>query len=60
MNLTKDTTYTTEEIADLTARMTGWTTGDGTGSEGYNVADYFRDGKYLGADEHGIEPIFAE
>lgn len=28
--------------------------------DGYNVADYFRDGIYLGADEDGIEPIFAE
>lgn len=39
----------------------GWTVGDGSGHEGYNVSDYFSaDGKYLGADEHGIEPIFGE
>lgn len=38
----------------------GWTPGDGSGHEGYNVADYFRDGKYLGPDEHGIEPVFSE
>lgn len=36
---------------------TGWTVGDGTGHEGYHFADYFRDGIYLGPDEHGIEPI---
>lgn len=23
--------------------------------EGYNVGDYFRNGRYLGADEHGVE-----
>lgn len=39
----------------------GWTKGDGTGNEGYNVADYFDSrGQYLGPDEHGIEPIFRE
>ena len=27
--------------------------------EGINVADYFRDGEYLGADQDGVEPIFA-
>ena len=27
---------------------------------GINVEDYFRDGSYLGPDEDGIEPIFAE
>ena len=26
--------------------------------EGINVADYFRDGVYLGADQDGVEPIF--
>jgi hypothetical protein len=37
----------------------GWTEGDGTGHEGYNVADYFDpEGRYRGPDEHGIEPIF--
>lgn len=36
----------------------GWTVGDGSGNEGYNVSDYFRGGEYLGADEHGIEPQF--
>jgi hypothetical protein len=38
-----------------------WTAGD---TAGYNVADYFSKdsryfGEYLGADEFGIEPIFA-
>src|SRR5690348_8034774 len=41
----------------LTLRCTGWTEGDGTGHSGYNVADYFADGKYQGPDAHGIEPI---
>ena len=27
--------------------------------EGINVADYFRDGRYLGPDENGVEPIFS-
>ena len=27
--------------------------------DGINVADYFRDGEYLGADQDGVEPIFA-
>jgi hypothetical protein len=41
--------------------LIGWTVGDGSGHEGYNVADYFdQDGNYLGPDEHGIEPIFDE
>lgn len=39
----------------------GWTKGDGSGSEGYQVGNYFdASGKYLGADEHGIEPIFTD
>lgn len=37
----------------------GWNTPDGTAPAGYNVSDYFRDGKYLGPDEDGIAPIFA-
>lgn len=28
--------------------------------EGYNVDDYFRDGIYLGQDQHGIEPTFVD
>ena len=35
----------------------GWTDGDGSGHEGYNVYDYFVDGVYQGPDAHGIEPI---
>ena len=35
----------------------GWTIGDGTSTDGYHVEDYFIDGVYLGADDHGIEPI---
>ena len=36
--------------------LAGWT----DDAEGYNVADYFAaDGTYLGADEDGVEPLFA-
>lgn len=55
MKLTKGTNY---DISELTC--TGWTEGDGSGHEGYDWTSYFRDGAYLGADEDGIEPIFAE
>ena len=56
MTLTKGTIYNVE-----TLRAIGWTAGDGTGHEGYNVSDYFAaDGTYLGADECGIEPLFAD
>ena len=49
------------ETYDLdTLELTGWTAGDGTGNEGYSCWDYFCDGRYLGPDEHGIEPLFAE
>ena len=40
--------------------LTGWTTPDGHAPDGYSVCDYFADGKYLGPDQYGIEPIFAE
>ncbi len=54
MKLTKDTKY---DLATL--HCTGWTESDGTGHDGYNFTDYFRDGGvYLGPDEHGIEPLF--
>ena len=37
--------------------LLGWTNGDGSGSMGYNFADYFdADGRYLGPDCCGIEP----
>jgi hypothetical protein len=46
--------YTTEELT-----LVGWTTGDGSGHEGYSCWSYFgADGRYLGPDGHGIEPIF--
>lgn len=42
-----------------TLRLIGWTEGDGSGSEGYELCHYFEsDGAYKGADQHGIEPIF--
>lgn len=47
-----------ELIEDL---FVGWTRGDGSGHNGYNVYYYFDDdGCYLGPDEYGIEPIFAD
>ncbi len=53
--LTQGTVY---EIESLT--LHGWTTGDGSGHEGYHVGDYFdAGGRYLGPDQHGIEPIVA-
>lgn len=53
MKLTTGTKY---DIDD--AQLTGWTTGDGTGHEGYHWQDYFgADGAYLGPDVHGIEPL---
>ena len=39
--------------------LIGWTNGNGSGHEGYNVADYFdKQGRYLGPDQDGIEPDF--
>lgn len=44
-----------------TLRLVGWTEGDGSGSEGYQAEYYFdADGRYIGADEYGIEPIFED
>jgi len=43
---------------DLT--LVGWTEGDGSGHEGYQYLDYFRDGVYVGPDAHGIEPVFSD
>ncbi len=41
--------------------LVGWTDGNGSGHEGYHVADYFDPhGRYLGADQDGIEPEFQE
>lgn len=38
--------------------LIGWTDGDGSGSDGYRIEDYFDvNGEYLGPDCHGIEPI---
>lgn len=39
-------------------RCVGWTDGDGTGVEGYSYAAYLDGDRYLGPDEHGIEPVF--
>ncbi len=61
---------TTGQKYDVAAlKFTGWD-GPGVyddeghrnpGIDGYSVADYFRsDGTYLGPDEHGVEPTFAD
>jgi hypothetical protein len=42
----------------LPVTFTGWTKGDGSSTEGYRIEDYFAHGLYLGADDHGIEPVF--
>jgi len=44
------------ETDGLDAAFVGWT---GTGTEGYNIHDYFGPrGEYRGPDQHGIEPMF--
>jgi hypothetical protein len=56
MTTTKLTTGRQYDLGSL--RLVDWTDGDGTGHEGYTLADYFDgDGKYLGPDGCGIEPI---
>lgn len=56
MTLTKGNHY---DLTTLT--HTGWTTGDGTGAEGYNFSDYFDWlDRYQGPDQHGIEPEFED
>lgn len=53
------TLVTGEEYAVDKLDWLGWTKGDGTGTEGYEVAYYLdRDGTYRGPDQHGIEPLF--
>lgn len=56
---TNETKLTKGQVYDVgSLRCIGWTDGDGSGHEGYHWQDYFAaDGRYLGADEHGIEPI---
>lgn len=56
MTLMQGKLYTISHLVLL-----GWTDGDGSGAEGYNLLDYFDyEGRYLGADQHGIEPIVEE
>lgn len=56
---------------DVTAlKFTGWTGSESIyddqgnrnpGMDAYNVVDYFDDdGRYLGPDMYGVEPIFAD
>jgi len=53
MVLTKGRAYDLDRL-----ELVGWTTGDGTGIEGYDVWTYFDDQRrYLGPDQHGIEPL---
>ena len=48
-------------VSGLETLHVGWSTGDGSGSDGYQVADYFDSrGRYRGPDAHGIEPIFRD
>lgn len=52
--LTVGTRYKVESL-----QFSGWTDGDGSGADGYNILDYFGDDdSYKGPDQHGIEPIF--
>jgi hypothetical protein len=40
--------------------LLGWTYGDGSGSDGYTLSDYFTPlGVYRGPDQHGIEPVLS-
>lgn len=44
----------------IEAHFVGWDTEDGEAPPGYNIWDFFMaDGKYLGADSEGIEPLFS-
>lgn len=46
---------------DRSRHFLGWTYGDGTSTEGYTVSAYYDvNGRYMGPDQHGIEPIFEE
>lgn len=62
MNSTATTTLTKGRRYDPASLIrTGWTDGDGSGHAGYNAADFFdADCRYLGADIHGIEPVFSD
>jgi hypothetical protein len=55
VRLTKGRRYNLDKL-----RLVGWTKGDGSGHEEYNVEDYFRNDIYLGPDQHGIEPILVQ
>ena len=54
IRLTAGTQY---DVDSLT--LVGWSTGADC-IDGYSYLDYFRDGRYLGADQDGIEPMFAD
>ena len=51
--LTPGETYDMDALEHI-----GWTEGDGSGHEGYDAWSYFSGGRYIGPDEHGIEPLF--
>lgn len=52
-----------KEIADMTqTKVIGWTK-NGVPCEapnGIHAEDFFRDGKYLGPDSDGVEPVFSD
>lgn len=56
---TETKTLTAGETYDIdTLEFSGWNNGEE--NDGYNCWDYFSSsGEYLGADEDGIEPVFA-
>lgn len=55
-NLIKGNKY---DVTTLTC--TGWTEGDGSGHDGYNVSDYFAaDGTYRGADALQRGRVFSD
>ena len=54
--LTEGERYDTGQLV-----LAGWTHGDGSGHESYSYWDFFdAEGRYLGPDVCGIEPLFAE
>jgi hypothetical protein len=56
MLLTKSETYDIDAL-----EFSGWTEGDGSSTDGYSAWAYFdADRRYLGPDEYGIEPEFAD
>lgn len=58
ITLTAGTVYDTDSLT-----FAGWRLADGSTTDcidGLSCWDFFRDGKYLEADQDGVEPMFAE